>query len=181
MTKQSSIEQRACFALTDAIDASTLHSLIDDVAAGINTAEQLAAVEKERALDPTQSPDPHEARQAAEDAAFMANRLRTILPRLQQRYTEQQQAEHTQAWRKRYTALQSERDQLSAEFETYLPLAMQMANLFARADALDNRIRDLNVASPPGEPHLYSVELYVAVEIAGALPASARRGACGGI
>jgi hypothetical protein len=51
------------------------------------------------------------------------------------------------------------RDTLSAEFETYLQLATKIADLFARADGLDSKIKDLNIASPPGEPHLYSVEL----------------------
>jgi hypothetical protein len=68
MTKQTSeLEQCACTALTDAIAASTLQSLIADIIGGIDKAEQLAAVEKERALDPTQSPDLKAARETMED------------------------------------------------------------------------------------------------------------------
>jgi hypothetical protein len=161
VTKQTNpLEHRASAALiAEAIAASTLQSLVDDIITGIGEAEQLAIAERERALDPALSP--HEARQAAEDADFAANRLRTILPRLQTRLIEQQRAEELQAWRERCVELESARDQLSAEVaETYPQLAMQMADLFTRAEALNSRIKDLNVASPAGEPHLYNVELH---------------------
>lgn len=161
VTKQTnSLEQRACSALTDTVTAAMLYALINDVTHGIDQNDQQAAAEKDKAMDPTQSPDPHEARQAAENAEFAANRLRTILPRLEQRYADVQQAEQTQAWRDRAAQLEAARDALSTELLEYQKHAQWIADTLARADALDSEIKRHNATSPSGERHIYSVELH---------------------
>lgn len=48
----------------------------------VRRAARIGEVENEKSLDPLQSPDARAARQAAGDATFAANRLKTLRPRL---------------------------------------------------------------------------------------------------
>ena len=86
MSNKQALEQQIAAALADAgIASADLAVLVQETEAAIVAADQAAATERERAHDPAQSPDPASAYQAMQTAAFAANRLRTLKPRLQQR------------------------------------------------------------------------------------------------
>ena len=116
--------------------ASDLSDLLEQTDLAVIAAEQFAKAEHERALDPTQSPEPRAARQAAEDAQFMVGRLRTLQPRLLARYQQVCQQEAVQEYLAKRNALASERDALEQELrETYQDAATKLINLFARVRA----------------------------------------------
>jgi hypothetical protein len=72
-------------------------------------AEQLAAAEKERAFDPVVSPDPREAHERMVDSSFKADRLRTLVPRLQRRLAEVAVRERSLEWLAERDAFEAER------------------------------------------------------------------------
>ena len=98
------LENRIATALA-AIDITStdLSQLVVEAEAAISAADNAAEDERAKALDPALSPDPKAARQAMEDAAFMRDRLKTLLPRLQTRYREIADAEALAAWRPKLT------------------------------------------------------------------------------
>jgi hypothetical protein len=79
------LENKIASALSAAaITSSELAALIQETEAAIVEADKVAEQERLKALDPLRSPNATEARQAMEDAAFACDRLRTVLPRLQE-------------------------------------------------------------------------------------------------
>jgi hypothetical protein len=134
-----SLEQRAVAALTDdTITSSALAALVEEARAALAEAEQVAAAEKARAFDPVVSPDPREAHARMVDAGFKADRLRTLLPRLQKRLAEAAVREHALEWLR-------ERDKFEAE--RCPPLA---AARVAYDDALEKMLTFLRVVSEFG-------------------------------
>jgi hypothetical protein len=83
------------------IGSSALASLIAETETAIAAAYEAAEVERERALDPALCPDANEARRAIEAAEFARDRLRTLLPRLQ----EVQAVEYAARWASEYERL----------------------------------------------------------------------------
>ena len=78
------LEQKIAAALTAADVTSTdLSQLIAEADAAIAAAEKTAEEERTKALDPALSPDPKQAREAMQDAEFVRDRLKTLLPRLE--------------------------------------------------------------------------------------------------
>jgi hypothetical protein len=124
-------------------------------------AQEAARSAKEAALDPTQTPDPVEARAKSEDAALMAGRLMTLLVRLQRRYAEVAEAERLKEWREQFADLKRERDDLALDFdEDYPALINQLVDLCTRMVTLDGKLSRLHQARPSGVPlHLDSPEL----------------------
>src|SRR5262249_51217260 len=103
------LEQRAVTALTDgSLTSAQLAALVEQTTAALAEAEQLAAAEKAKAFDPVQAPDPRVAYELMVDAGFKADRLRTLLPRLQHRLAEVVRNEQAAAWI-------AERDQFAVE------------------------------------------------------------------
>ena len=98
------LENRIATALA-AIDITStdLTQLVVEAEAAIAAADNVAEDERAKALDPALSPDPKAARQAMEDATFMRDRLKTLLPRLETRYREIADAEALSAWRPKRT------------------------------------------------------------------------------
>ena len=83
----ATLEQRIAKALADNdLDSNALAALIVETTTAIETAEKEAKAAREAALDVIMSPDPVKARTAMEAAAFACERLRGVLPRLQQRF-----------------------------------------------------------------------------------------------
>jgi hypothetical protein len=106
-------------------------------------AEEFARAEHEAALDPTVSPDPHAARQRAEDAAFAANGLKTLGPRLFAHFQKIYAQEQVQTYVAKFRELAPERDALAAELRaTYRDAADKLVDLFTRPR--------LRAARPPG-------------------------------
>ena len=114
------LEQRIAAALMTADVTSTdLSQLIAETEVGIATADATAEQERERALDPVKSPDPKQARQAMEEAIFARDRLRTLLPRLQQQHKEVQEKEYVERWRKDFERVEAKRDALAASMQSF--------------------------------------------------------------
>ena len=156
------LEKKIASALEDAdITSSALAALLQETEAAIVAADEAAKQLAERALDPVLSPDPVEARTAMEDAAFAANRLRTLRPRLQARLTEVQAEERLAQWRDDYEAQKVARDALASELrELYPEVVAKLTDLFARIAANDEELSRLHVARPAGVAlHLNSAEL----------------------
>jgi hypothetical protein len=104
-----SVEERGVAALRDdALDATALAALVEQTTVALAEAEQAAAHERERAFDPTLTSNPKAAHAAMVEASFMADRLRTLLPRLQVRLAEVAVRERSLQWL-------AERDQFEAE------------------------------------------------------------------
>jgi hypothetical protein len=81
------LEERIVAALSDTtIAAGKLAELIVETEKGIADADVIADRLQQVALDPIKSPDAAKACAVAKSAQFAAKRLRTVLPRLQQRH-----------------------------------------------------------------------------------------------
>src|SRR5690349_15918762 len=98
-----SLERRIATALSDeTISSAALSELLQKTDAAVIAADATAEEERAKALDPTLSPDPKDARAAMEDAAFAANRLRNLLPRLKKHLQHMQYVEAHDRWLKSY-------------------------------------------------------------------------------
>jgi hypothetical protein len=83
----------------------------------------------------------------------MRDRLRTVLPRLQQRYQEVVAQEYLGQWEKDYEAVKVEHDALAVEFrEVYRQVAAKLVDLLTRVTACDRECHRVNVSAPAGEP-----------------------------
>jgi hypothetical protein len=125
-------EQRISTALTEPTTAADLAELLNDTDLAIIEAEQHAAAERDKSLDPTRSPDPIAARAAMEDALFMVGRLKTMRPRLSSRLQAATQEETVRDYVSKRNALAPERDRLEqALAETYSAAVGSLVDLFA--------------------------------------------------
>jgi hypothetical protein len=115
----ATLEQRIAAALADnKIDSSALATLIAETEVATADADDAAVTARKQALDPIASPDRTEARAAMESAAFTRDRLRTVLPRLQDRFEQVCLDQEYAAWRPQYEAIKAERDAANAKFRT---------------------------------------------------------------
>jgi hypothetical protein len=138
-----------------------LRAQLRETEAAIVGAEEEAARAKEAALDPTQTPDPVAARAAAEDTALSVGRLRTLHARLLRHTTAVAEAARLRRWQHEFRDLKKERDELVGEFAQVYPTACaQLADLFTRVVAFDQRAFKLHESRPAGvKLHLEGVEL----------------------
>jgi hypothetical protein len=147
--KLRELERRISVALTEAVSAHDLANLLQHVDDAIPTANELAKLETEKSLDPLQSPDPHAARQQAEDATFMASRLRALRPRVLQRRQQIAAQEEIEAYQAKMAQFAPERDALEQELaDTYQEAAGKLVDLFARLRAFQQRAREA-LGNPP--------------------------------
>src|SRR5262249_46804121 len=137
------LEARIGSALSDSeITSTTLAELIVETGAAIIAGDKDAEQARVRALDPTLSPDPKAARAAMEDAAFVRDRLCTVMPRLEQRHAKAQRAEEKARWVAQYDALVPRVDALAEELrDTYCQFAPKMVDILTRARVLDAEVR----------------------------------------
>ena len=105
--------------------------------------------------------DPKTARQVIEDATFAANRLRTLVSKLQARHREVHNQEQAKAWLTDYEVMKRERDSLAEELrEGYVEAVNKIMDLFVRITANDKALSELHQARPAGVmEHLVSAEL----------------------
>jgi hypothetical protein len=155
------LEERIATALSSDTASDVVAILIAEVETAIVAADKAAEMERVKALDPLASPDAAKARASMEDAAFVRDRLRTILPRLQQRLNELRAAEHVARWEPDFRQVEAKRDELAQEYAaTYPRLAAQFVDLFSRAEAVDREVSRINGSAPSGEHRrLRQVEL----------------------
>ena len=126
MTKSLSLEQQCVTALTgNGTDQSPaeLLTLIADTEAGIAKADAAAERARQDFLDPIQTPDINAGRARVEAVEFTGDRLRSLLPRLQDRYRELANAEARADWRSKDETLERERDQIAEEIKQIYPTA----------------------------------------------------------
>jgi hypothetical protein len=161
------LEHRIASALSAAsITSSELTALIQATEAAIVEAHKIAEQERLKALDPLRSPNAAQARQAMEDAAFACDRLRTVLPRLQESFSKIAAGEAYNDWViNAYEPVKAERDAAAAELRAlYAPFVIKMADLLLRIEKIDGAIRRVNDTRPRCESangdgrHLQSVE-----------------------
>jgi hypothetical protein len=153
----SELEKKIATALADKdIASSNLAALFAETETAIAAADQAAEAEREKALDPALSPDPKAAREAIVAAEFARDRLRTLLPRLQ----EAQAAEYAERWASEYERVQAKRDELARRYAEYPKIVARLVDLFGSAKALDEEVSRVNGSAPPGEHRrLRGVEL----------------------
>jgi hypothetical protein len=155
------LEQKVVAALDSDMSANSLGNLLTTLDAAITEADATAEAAKVAFLDPVASPDINKARAAKESTQFTADRLRTLLPRLEQKY-QQVEAEHAaMKWRTKFDALKTQRDKLAAELAEKYPAAVAtLADLFGRIAENDEELSHLHRSRPTGaKGHLRSAEL----------------------
>jgi hypothetical protein len=162
------LERRIAAALADdAITSTALSELLQETDAAIIAADATAEKERAKALDPALSPDLKGARQAMEDAAFAADRLRTLLPRLQKRCAQVQRAEVKSHWVAQYDELAPRVTALAEELKAiYTDFVPKIVDVLTRARKLNTELRRVRSAKPYPETgealdgrDLYEVEL----------------------
>ena len=159
MSKQpATLEQRIAIALQPdaAVTSADLAALIEETEAGI------AKAEKGRAIDQTLSLVPKAARQAIADATFAANRLRTLLSKLQARYQQLRDEEEVTAWLAEFDGFKPGRDALAAELRSVYPDAVtKIVDLFVRITENDKARSERLQGRPAGVmERLLSAELH---------------------
>jgi hypothetical protein len=138
------------------ITSADLAALIEETETGI------AKAEKESEVDQTLALDPKAARQAIADATFAANRLRTLLSKLQARYRQLCDEEERAAWLAELDAFKPKRDALAEELRELYPDAVtKIVDLFVRINASDEALSELLQKRPAGAMgRLLSAELH---------------------
>ncbi len=159
--RYSDLEKQISVALTnDKATPAVLADLLIELEDGIGAADVAAKAERDKALDPITSPDAKAARQAAEDAVFLVNRLSTLKPRLEVRLTEVLAQERLMQWRADYEQLKGKRDALAEEVREYPAIVAKLVDLFSRVAINDAEIGKLHRARPAGVSlHLRTAEL----------------------
>jgi hypothetical protein len=145
----NSLEQEIATALAAKVSSTDLSRLIVAADAAIAAADTTAEEERAKALDPALSPDPKAARQAMEDAEFMRDRLKTLLPRLQTKHKEVADAEVLAAWQGEAAELQERRLALGTRFKKAFPeLIGEIVGRLWEMHDLDREITALNHRRP---------------------------------
>jgi len=156
------LEQKIVAALADAdINSSDLSALIERIEAAIPEADQAAETARSNALDLVLSPDAKAAREAIAAAEFARERLRSVLPRLQERLQQIQAAEYAARWEADFEQVEARRNELVQEYAaTYPRLVAQLVDLFERIEAVDKEASRINGSAPSCEHRrLRQVEL----------------------
>jgi hypothetical protein len=155
----AALENRVAAALSGDHSASELGNLLTQLDRAIPIAVEYARLESEKSLDPTASPDPTQARQQSEDAAFRANRLSTLRPRLASAYAAKIEQEAATAYLEKYDALLPERAQLEKEFATeYQQLSAKLVALFERVKNFQQRVHAALGNPPANVPVLKGID-----------------------
>jgi hypothetical protein len=145
-----SLEERIGAALADdAVTSHALDELLIEVEAAVAAADEAADKMRERALDPTLSADPVEARATMEDAAFTGDRLRAILPRLQQRFRKVHLQEAYDRWVIDYESVKAKVDAAAEELKALYPeWAAKLTDLLLRIEGINGEVRRVSSAKP---------------------------------
>ena len=148
--KLAELERRISAALTGDRSATDLADLLEQTDWAVIAAEEFAKDEREKALDPLASPDPHAARQCAEDAQFMVGRLKTLRPRLLQRHREISAREQLAQWQTHAHTLAGEGEQLAADLALYAEVTPKLVDVFGRLAVYRQKHSALYADRPPG-------------------------------
>jgi hypothetical protein len=162
LAKAPTFEELLVHALTDnTISSNSLADLVEETQLAIVTAENDSKIAKSVALDPLQSPDAETARATMEAARFKADRLRSMLPRLQERVIEIGNREEIMAWHARFDPLALKVTAAAAKLKAvYAKATAELVPLFAEIEQLDAEVVAVSAAKPRhASGYLQSVEL----------------------
>jgi hypothetical protein len=134
------LEERAVAALTDdTVSSTALAALVAETTAAIATAEATAASCKEQAFDLALDHDAAKAAHAAMvDASFHADRVKTLLPRLQARFVEALRREEAVAWLAERDKFEATIPDLVAARASYEAAVQAILDLFARINEFNS-------------------------------------------
>jgi hypothetical protein len=159
----SELEKRISAALADAGAHSTaLANLLQQTQWALPEVEQYAAVERDKSLDPTQSPDPRSARAASEDAQLAVGRIQTLQTRLRSRFLQARQQEAVTKYLAKLAELAPQRDALAQELhDTYATATAQLLDVFQRARTFEQQARSALGDPPPNVEVLERIDVRV--------------------
>ena len=151
----STLEQKIASALVDrAVTSDMLGKLITETEQAITAADVTSETERKRALDPALSPDPIKARQSMEEAAFAAERLRNLLPRLQAKQHKLSDAEEYRTWALTFEAVKPKHAAAAAKLrDVYQQSAGQLLEALVAAQQVDVEVQAVANAKPWDNPH----------------------------
>jgi hypothetical protein len=157
----SNLEKRISAALgSDSLGSAHITDLIAEVERAAAAADQTATQERERALDLVASPDVAKAHEAVAVAELTSDRLRAVLPRLQQRLVEANDREYDEGWTAEYERVAVLRDEAAKEFARYSEMVGELVKIFRRAEEVEQEVGRVNRSAPSGElRRLRGVEL----------------------
>lgn len=154
------LDERIAAAFEPGVASKAVAALIAETEAAAVSAGELAERARERALDPTITPDALEvARRESEDAVFSRDRMRAAVVRLRDRLAEVQGQEQQARRQASYEAAKAERDRLAEELARVYPgLAAQLADLAKRISINNEAIERTNRKRPTGAEQLEGAE-----------------------
>jgi hypothetical protein len=146
------LEKRIVAALADPdATASALAALLTTLEAAVTASEKLAAASYAAYLDPILTPSATEGRAACERTRFAADRLKSLLPKLQAVARTAESDEAAAIFRDRFEALTAERDALAQELRTTYPSAVTaIVNVLSRCAEFERRASELHASKPSG-------------------------------
>jgi hypothetical protein len=146
----SSLETRIAAALKmPDVTSAALDTLITEVAAASAAADAELATTRKRALDPIASPDIHKAKAAVEIAEFASDRLKSLLPRLEQRLRQVSEQEAYAAWAAEFDALPPRHAAAAAQLRAiYCEFAPKLMDALLTAQDVDDEVRKVMAAKP---------------------------------
>jgi hypothetical protein len=150
---EATLDERIGAALGNGkVASSDLELLIGELEVAVEQADADAQAEREKSLDPTTSAaDAHEAAQRASTAELRRDRLRTALPRLQQRLAEALRADFADRWGADATRV----DRMIADasiklFNCYRELTEPLLAALREAEAANREAARVNGGAPDG-------------------------------
>jgi hypothetical protein len=146
---EETIEKRITAALAASNKSYDLGLLITETEAAIAAADATAEAERIKALDPTVSPDPVKAREAMQVAEFSRDRLRTLLPKLQERHQQVAAQENYNRWVVDHDRVKEDVDEAVVELRRlYLLLEHLLPDLLLRIERIDNDVYRVMESKP---------------------------------
>ena len=154
----NTLQSRIAHALKDeAIKSAELGHVIQATELAIMHAEQTANAERKRAFDPELTPDPVKARAAMEDAEFVVQRLKTMLPRLQRRYQQVAAQESYDAWAGKFDDLLPKHEAAVAKLRAVYPEVLgKLVDALAEARQVDAEVHRVSASKPYDLPQANS-------------------------
>jgi hypothetical protein len=147
----SNLEQRIAKALNGSsnLNSQALSQLLVDTERAIAAAEQAAAQQRVKALDPLQSPDLAAARQALADAEFAAQRLQSLLPKLQARLNAVHASENYREWAAKFEQLVPRHRAAAARLKAiYQQVEAELVPALTEAKQVDQELARIANAKP---------------------------------
>jgi hypothetical protein len=156
---QPSLESRIAAALhADAsLSAADLGALIGEAEVAAAAAAATAIEERERALDI--AIDPATAHQRVLVAELSRDRLKAVLPRLQQKLGEAQRREEAERWDAAYQRVAAKAEAAAERFARYPVLLAELLDLIQLAAQVDREASAVNSAAPGEHRRVRAVEL----------------------